>query len=131
MNGEHFAVMAGAGLDARMIADAGWGMKERLGRSAYLFTGASNLFAPGAQAAVEVDGRRFYEGARSPACSRATSARSWAGWSSSRRQIGDQRQRSSVTAGAQTTNTSEAYVPTAVSAWPGWPLAASEAYHGA
>ena len=32
VNGEHFAVMAGAGFDARMIADADRAMKDRLGR---------------------------------------------------------------------------------------------------
>jgi diacylglycerol kinase (ATP) len=62
VNGEHFAVMAGAGFDARMIAGAGRGMKERLGRAAYLYTGATSLFAPAVQATVEVDGRRFFEG---------------------------------------------------------------------
>jgi diacylglycerol kinase (ATP) len=34
VNGEHFAVMAGAGFDARMIADADRGMKDRAGRAA-------------------------------------------------------------------------------------------------
>ena len=37
MNGEHFAVMAGAGLDARMIRDADGGPKDRYGRLAYLW----------------------------------------------------------------------------------------------
>ena len=47
-------------------------------------------------------------------------------------QIDDQRQRSLVTAGAQTTNTSEAVTccPPSVPDR-GWPLAASEAHHGA
>jgi diacylglycerol kinase (ATP) len=62
VNGEHFAVMAGAGFDARMIAGANRGMKERLGRGAYLYTGATSLFARGARAIVEVDGRHFFEG---------------------------------------------------------------------
>jgi diacylglycerol kinase (ATP) len=62
VNGEHFAVMAGAGFDARMIAGANRGMKERLGRAAYLYTGATSLFARGARAIVEVDGRHFFEG---------------------------------------------------------------------
>ncbi len=62
VNGEHFAVMAGAGFDARMIADAGRGLKDRLGRAAYLYTGARNLFARRAKATVEVDGRHFFEG---------------------------------------------------------------------
>ena len=62
VNGEHFAVMAGAGFDARMIKEAGRGMKGRFGRAAYLCTGARNLNARRARAAIEVDGRRFYKG---------------------------------------------------------------------
>ena len=43
-NGERFAVMAGAGFDAAMIRDAGdGGLKERLGRVAYVWTGSENL----------------------------------------------------------------------------------------
>ncbi len=62
VNGEHFAVMAGAGFDARMIANADRGMKDRLGRAAYLYSGARVLFARRVHATVEVDGRRFFEG---------------------------------------------------------------------
>lgn len=62
VNGEHFAVMAGAGFDARMIKEAGRGRKGRFGRAAYLFAGASNLNARRARAIIEVDGRRFYKG---------------------------------------------------------------------
>jgi diacylglycerol kinase (ATP) len=62
VNGEHFAVMAGAGFDARMIADADRGMKDRLGRAAYLYTGARNLSARRVKATVEVDGTRFFKG---------------------------------------------------------------------
>jgi YegS/Rv2252/BmrU family lipid kinase len=62
VNGEHFAVMAGAGFDARMISQAGRGMKGRLGRAAYLYAGAKNLSARRARAIIEVDGRRFYRG---------------------------------------------------------------------
>jgi diacylglycerol kinase (ATP) len=62
VNGEHFAVMAGAGFDARMIADADRAMKDRLGRVAYLYTGARNLSARRVMATVDVDGERFFEG---------------------------------------------------------------------
>jgi diacylglycerol kinase family enzyme len=62
VNGEHFAVMAGAGFDSRMSADADRAMKDRLGRAAYLNTAASNLFARRVMAAVEVDGQPFFEG---------------------------------------------------------------------
>lgn len=62
VNGEHFAVMAGAGLDALMIKDADAGLKDRFGRAAYLWTGARNLEASPVRAKVDVDGRRFYKG---------------------------------------------------------------------
>ena len=62
VNGEHFAVMAGAGFDARMIKEAGHGRKGRFGRAAYVFAGARNLSARRARAIIEVDGRRFYKG---------------------------------------------------------------------
>ncbi len=62
VNGEHFAVMAGAGLDARMIADADRGAKERLGRAAYIVTGLKNLKAPRVTAAIKVDGQHFFMG---------------------------------------------------------------------
>ena len=62
VNGERFAVMAGAGFDARMIKEADRRMKGRLGRVAYLFTGARNLTAPRARTVIEVDGKRFFLG---------------------------------------------------------------------
>ena len=43
MNGEHFAVMGGAGLDARMIRDADGGPKDRFGRLAYIWAASKNL----------------------------------------------------------------------------------------
>ncbi|WP_430867932.1 diacylglycerol/lipid kinase family protein [Demequina aurantiaca] len=61
-NGEHFTVMAGAGLDALMIKDADAGLKDRFGRAAYLWTGARNLEASPVRAKVEVEGRRFHKG---------------------------------------------------------------------
>jgi diacylglycerol kinase (ATP) len=62
VNGEHFAVMAGAGFDARMIADADRGAKDRLGRAAYIVTGMKNLRARRVRATVTVDGKRFFAG---------------------------------------------------------------------
>jgi diacylglycerol kinase (ATP) len=62
VNGEHFAVMAGAGFDARMIKEADRGMKARIGRAAYLYAGARNLSARRAKAAITVDGSRFFKG---------------------------------------------------------------------
>lgn len=62
VNGEHFAVMAGAGFDARLISDADRGMKDRIGRAAYLYTGARNLIADRVKATVKADGHRFFTG---------------------------------------------------------------------
>jgi diacylglycerol kinase (ATP) len=62
VNGEHFAVMAGAGFDARMIKDADRGMKDRIGRAAYVYAGVRNLSARRAKAAITVDGSRFFKG---------------------------------------------------------------------
>jgi len=62
-NGERFAVMAGAGFDAAMIRDAGdGGLKERLGRVAYVWTGSKNLRSKPFRADIEVDGAKWYKG---------------------------------------------------------------------
>jgi diacylglycerol kinase (ATP) len=62
VNGEHFAVMAGAGFDARIIAGADRAMKDRLGRVAYLYTAAKGLPARRERVTVDVDGQRFFKG---------------------------------------------------------------------
>ena len=62
MNGEHFAVMAGAGLDARMIRDADGGPKDRYGRLAYVWAASKNLRVKPFQARIEVNGDLWYEG---------------------------------------------------------------------
>src|SRR5262249_39626669 len=62
VNGEHFAVMAGAGLDAAMIRDADAGLKDRIGRAAYIVTGAKNLRTNSVRAHITVDGDDFYDG---------------------------------------------------------------------
>ena len=62
VNGERFAVMAGAGFDARVIADADRGTKDRLGSAAYIVTGIRNLGARRVRAAVKVDGKLFFAG---------------------------------------------------------------------
>jgi diacylglycerol kinase (ATP) len=62
-NGERFAVMAGTGFDAAMIRDSGdGGLKERLGRAAYVWSGSENLRSKPFRAAIEVDGAEWYEG---------------------------------------------------------------------
>ena len=62
VNGEHFAVMAGAGFDALMIRDADAGLKDRIGRAAYVWTGAKNLTASRVRVVIDVDGKRFFKG---------------------------------------------------------------------
>ena len=62
MNGEHFAVMAGAGLDARMIKDADGGPKDRYGRLAYIWAASRNLRVEPFKARIEVNGDLWYKG---------------------------------------------------------------------
>jgi diacylglycerol kinase (ATP) len=60
---ERFAVMAGAGFDAAMIRDAGGGgVKERLGRAAYVLSGSENLRAKPFHAQITVDGAPWFDG---------------------------------------------------------------------
>jgi diacylglycerol kinase (ATP) len=62
MNGERFAVMAGAGFDANMINGADGGLKDKLGRAAYVWTGGKSFRAPPFQAKIKVDGSPWYSG---------------------------------------------------------------------
>lgn len=62
VNGEHFGVMMGIGLDAKMIKDADGGLKDALGRLAYVWTGAKNINASRFKAKVDIDGERFFSG---------------------------------------------------------------------
>jgi diacylglycerol kinase (ATP) len=62
VNGKHFAIMAGAGLDALVMRDAVDGMKERVGRVAYLWSGARHLGEDPVKAKIDLEGRRFYKG---------------------------------------------------------------------
>lgn len=63
VNGEHFAVMAGAGFDALMLDEADSGIKQRIGRAAYVWAGARNLDAEPVHATIDVEGRDFFRGA--------------------------------------------------------------------
>lgn len=62
LNGERFAVMAGAGIDAAMIRDADGGLKDRLGRVAYVWTGLKNLRSEPFGIEVKVDGVSWFKG---------------------------------------------------------------------
>lgn len=46
VNGEHFALIAGAGLDADVMAGATAGLKNRLGFAAYLYSGLKHVMTP-------------------------------------------------------------------------------------
>jgi diacylglycerol kinase family enzyme len=62
LNGERFAVMAGAGFDAEMIGGADGALKDRLGRAAYLWTGAKSMRTPSFDAKIRVEGVPWYDG---------------------------------------------------------------------
>jgi diacylglycerol kinase (ATP) len=62
MNGEHFAVMAGTGLDALMIRDAGAGLKDRVGQLAYIWTGAKHLGDRQMKLRMKIDGATWFKG---------------------------------------------------------------------
>jgi diacylglycerol kinase (ATP) len=62
VNGERFAVMAGAGFDARMIGDADGALKDRVGRLAYIWTGAKNIRQKPFRAKIAVDGSKWFDG---------------------------------------------------------------------
>jgi diacylglycerol kinase (ATP) len=62
VNGERFAVMAGAGFDAFMTKDADRGMKDRVGRLAYFWTGAKAARRPPRPTRIQVDGHTWFDG---------------------------------------------------------------------
>jgi YegS/Rv2252/BmrU family lipid kinase len=64
-NGERFAVMAGVGFDALMIADASSTLKNRLGRVAYVYTGVKNVRRAPVKAKIDIDGRPWFRGTAS------------------------------------------------------------------
>jgi YegS/Rv2252/BmrU family lipid kinase len=62
VNGEHFAVMAGTGFDGEMISDAGRGLKDRLGRLAYVLTGLRHVQDDPRRVRIRVDGKKWFQG---------------------------------------------------------------------
>ncbi|MGI5157889.1 diacylglycerol/lipid kinase family protein [Microbispora sp. CA-102843] len=62
INGEHFAVMAGVGFDAEMIADADRGLKDRLGRFAYIWTGLRHVGGAVTSMKIKIDDNDWFEG---------------------------------------------------------------------
>lgn len=65
INGERFAVMAGAGLDARMIQEADGGLKDRFGRLAYIWTASKNLRKEPFKARIDINGELWFKGTAS------------------------------------------------------------------
>jgi len=62
INGERFAVMAGAGLDAHMIKDADGGLKDRFGRLAYIWTASKSIRAEPFKAKIDINDELWYKG---------------------------------------------------------------------
>ncbi len=62
INGEAFAVMAGAGLDALMIAETDGSLKDRLGRLGYVWAGLKHVRAAPFRAEISVEGDRWFTG---------------------------------------------------------------------
>jgi diacylglycerol kinase (ATP) len=65
VNGEHFAVMAGAGFDALMIREADRGLKDKVGRLAYVWTGVKAVRASITEMEITIDGDSWFSGAAS------------------------------------------------------------------
>jgi YegS/Rv2252/BmrU family lipid kinase len=61
LNGEYFAVMAGVGFDGAMIRDANRGMKDRLGKLAYVWTGLRHVNGAAPEARVLIDGVKWFD----------------------------------------------------------------------
>ncbi|MDQ1392862.1 MAG: hypothetical protein QOF30_1839 [Acidimicrobiaceae bacterium] len=61
VNGERFAVMAGAGFDAIMMQEADGGLKDRFGRLAYVWTGARATQAEPVKMSIKVDGTPWFK----------------------------------------------------------------------
>ena len=62
INGERFLVMAGVGFDALMIRDADRALKDRIGRAAYVWTGARHLREKPVDTRIVVDGTTWFHG---------------------------------------------------------------------
>jgi diacylglycerol kinase (ATP) len=62
LNGERFAVMAGAGFDAALMQDTDRVLKDRLGRLAYVWGGARAVRSKPVKMHIEIDGRPWFDG---------------------------------------------------------------------
>ena len=66
INGEAFAVMAGSGFDAEMIADANDELKSRIGTAAYVLSAAKHLRSRLVRTTIEIDGETWFTGRSTP-----------------------------------------------------------------
>ena len=62
LNGERFAVMAGAGFDARIMGGVDKAAKERFGRLAYFGSGARAMKTGRCRMKIKVDGQLWFDG---------------------------------------------------------------------
>jgi diacylglycerol kinase (ATP) len=62
VNGEHFAVMAGAGFDGAMINDVGGRLKKKLGKFAYVWTGLRHVDDRVRRVRIRVDKTKWFDG---------------------------------------------------------------------
>jgi YegS/Rv2252/BmrU family lipid kinase len=62
VNGEHFAVMAGAGFDGAMIRQADRELKDRMGRLAYVWTGIRHVNDRAVPVKIDIDGVNWFDG---------------------------------------------------------------------
>ncbi|WP_308442084.1 diacylglycerol/lipid kinase family protein [Planosporangium flavigriseum] len=62
INGEHFAVMAGAGFDGELINDAKRSLKDRAGRLAYVWTALKHVRDDTARVKIWIDGSKWFDG---------------------------------------------------------------------
>jgi YegS/Rv2252/BmrU family lipid kinase len=62
INGEHFAVMAGAGFDGTLIGEADRDLKDRVGRLAYIWTGLRHVKDRAVPVKIRIDGTKWFDG---------------------------------------------------------------------
>ena len=61
VNGEHFAVMAGAGFDGRLMAEADRALKDRVGQLAYVWTGLRHVGDASPRVRIRIDGNPWFD----------------------------------------------------------------------
>ncbi len=62
LNGERFAVMAGAGFDAVLMEGTNRALKDRLGRFAYVWSGTRAIGSKPVRMRIDIEGKRWFDG---------------------------------------------------------------------